>query len=74
MKEMKKVQQGMASMNIGGGLLQFITSLEHPSLTSQERKLSLTSISSSYLTTSLTNRIRTNVMSSLENNKKEHTV
>ena len=74
MKEMKKVQQGMTSLNIGGGLLQFITSLEHPSLTSQERKLSLTSISSSYLTSSLTNRIRTSVMSSLENNKNEHTV
>ncbi len=35
MKTMKEMNQQMASMNIGDGLLQFITSLQHPSLTSQ---------------------------------------
>jgi len=35
MKEMKKLNTQMASMNIGDGLLQFITSLQHPSFQSQ---------------------------------------
>ena len=74
MKEMKKMQQGMDSLSIGGGLLLFITSLQLPSLTSQDRKLSQTSISSSYLTSSLMNRIKQSVKSKQENFKNEHTV
>ena len=70
---MTEVQKEMDSLSIGGGLLQFITSLEHPSLTSQDKQLSLTSISSSYLTTSLTNKIKTSVKNKQENFKKEHT-
>ena len=35
MKTVKKINKQMASMNFGDGLLQFITSLQHPSLTSQ---------------------------------------
>ena len=35
MKEVKKMNQQMASMNIGDGLRQFITSLQHPSYQSQ---------------------------------------
>ena len=74
MKEMKKMQQGMDSLSIGGGLLQFITSLQLPSLTLQDRKLSQTSISSSYLTSWPMNKIRTKGMNKLENYKNEHTV
>ena len=74
MKEMKKLNQQMDSMSIGGGLLQFITSLQHPSLTSQDRRLSQTSISSSYLTSWPMNKIREKGMNKLENFKKEHTV
>ena len=73
MRVRKEVQKEMDSLNIGGGLLQFITSLEHPSLISQDRKLSLTSISSSYLTSWHTNKIRANVKSKLENYKNELT-
>jgi len=36
MKEMEKMNKQMASMSIGGGLLQFITSQVHPSFQSQE--------------------------------------
>ena len=35
MKTIKEMNKQMASMNIGDGLRRFITSLEHPSLTSQ---------------------------------------
>ena len=38
-KEMKSMMKGL-SVNIGDGLLQFITSLKHPSLASQEIKVS----------------------------------
>jgi len=34
-EKMKEMNQRMASMNIGGGLAQFITSLQHPSFQSQ---------------------------------------
>ena len=74
MEQMKKIQQGMDSLSIGGGLLQFIISQEVPSLTSQDRALSLISISSSYLTTWRMNRIKQREMSRLENNKNEHIV
>lgn len=42
MKAMKEMNQKMDSMNIGGGLLQFITSLQHPSFQSQEIEQYLT--------------------------------
>ena len=71
MEQMKKIQQGMDSLSIGGGLLQFIISQEVPSLTSQDRALSQISISSSYLTTWRMNRIKQREMSRLENNKNE---
>ena len=38
---MKETSSQMAFLNIGGGLLQFITSLQHPSFQSQEIKASL---------------------------------
>ena len=71
MTAMKQMNKQMDSMSIGAGLLQFITSLQHPSLTSQGNKLLQTSISSSYLTTWPLSKIRTIGMSRLENNKKE---
>ena len=40
MKEVKKINKQMASMNIGDGLLQFITSQVHPSYQSQEMTVS----------------------------------
>jgi len=67
MKEVEKMNKEMASVNTGDGLLRFITSLQHPSYQSVEKKVSWTAISSSYLTTSLMNRIRTNAMNRLEN-------
>ena len=74
MKEMKKLQQGMDSLNIGGGLLQFIISQEVPSLISQDKSLSLISISSSPLTTWRMNKIKEREKNRLENNKNEHIV
>jgi len=74
MKQMKNLQKGMDSLSIGGGLLQFITSLQHPSLTSQDRGLSLTSISSSYLTSWRMNKTNIKGRSRLENNRNEHIV
>lgn len=68
---MEKVQEEMDSLNIGAGLLQFITSLELPSLISQERKRSLISISSLYLTSWPLNRIRQREKNKLESYKKE---
>lgn len=41
MKVMKEMNKQMASMDIGAGLLQFITSLQHPSFQSQAIKASL---------------------------------
>ena len=64
--KIKEMNQQMTSMNIGGGLLRFITSLEHPSYQSEEKKASWNVISSSYLTSWLTNKTKTNVMNSLE--------
>ena len=40
MKTIKEMNKQMASMNIGDGLRLFITSLQHPSLTSQMMTLS----------------------------------
>ncbi len=74
MKAMKTMSQQMASLNIGGGLLLFITSLRLPSLTSQGRKLSLTSTLSSPSTSLLMSRINQKGMSRLENYKNEHIV
>lgn len=73
MEAMKEMNKQMDSMNIGGGLLQFITSLQHPSLTSQDNGQSQSSISSLYLTTWPLNRIRTIGMNRLESNKNELT-
>ncbi len=67
MTEVKKMNKEMASINIGDGLLRFITSLQHPSYQSMEKKVSWTAISSSYLTSSLMNKIRTKGMNNLEN-------
>lgn len=67
MEEVKKMNQQLALNSTGGGLLRFITSLQHPSYQSMEKKVSWTAISSSYLTTSLMNKIRTNAMNRLEN-------
>jgi len=67
----KQMNQQMASMNIGDGLARCIISLEHPSYLSVEKKASWSAISSSYLTSSLTNRIRTKEMNKLENKLKE---
>ncbi len=66
MTEIKKMNQQLASVNIGGGFLRFITSLEHPSYLSVEKVASWIAISSSYLTTWLMNKTKTNVMNSLE--------
>jgi hypothetical protein len=67
MMEVEKMNKEMASVNTGDGLLRFITSLQHPSYQSVEKKVSWTAISSSYLTTSLMNKIRTRGMNRLEN-------
>ena len=69
MMEVEKMNKQMALVNIGDGLLRFITSLQHPSYLSEEKEVSWTAISSSYLTTSLTNKIRTRGMSKHVNNK-----
>lgn len=71
MKVMKATQKDLDSVNIGDGLLQFITLAQHPSFQSQDRKLSQSSISSSVLTSWHMNKIRTKGLSKLENNKKE---
>ena len=68
---MKEIQKEIDFLTIGGGLLRFITSLEHPSLTSQDKGLSLTSISSSYLTSWPMSKIRQRGKSKLENYKNE---
>lgn len=68
---MKEMNHKMASMNIGDGLARFIISLEHPSYQSEEKKVSSTAISSSYLTSWHTNKIKQNMMKTLENNKNE---
>jgi hypothetical protein len=68
---MKMLNKQVDSLNIGAGLLQFITSLQHPSFQSQDRKVSQSSISSLYLTSWPMNKTRTKGLSKLENNKKE---
>ena len=73
MEMMKELNNQMDSMNIGAGLLQFITSLQHPSFQSQDRKQLQTSISSLYLTSWPMNKIKTPGRNRLENNKKEPT-
>ena len=70
MMEVEKMNKQMASVSTGDGLLRFITSLQHPSYQSMEKKVSWTAISSSYLTTSLMNKIRTKGMNRLENRQK----
>lgn len=67
MMEVEKMNKQMALVNTGDGLLRFITWLEHPSYLSEEKEASWTAISSSYLTSSLTNKIRTRGMNRLEN-------
>ena len=73
MKMMKELNQQMDTMSIGAGLLQFITSLQHPSYQSQGKKVSQSSISSLYLTSWPMNKIKTNNLNKLESNKKELT-
>ncbi len=67
MTEIKKMNEELRLLNIGGSLLRFITSLEHPFYQSVERVASWSVISSSYLTSSLMNKIRTIGMNRLEN-------
>ena len=67
MTEIKKMNQELDTMNIGGGLLRFITSLEHPFYQSEEKTASWSVISSSYLTTWPMNKIKTIGMNRLEN-------
>ena len=69
MTEIKKMNQELDTLNIGGGLLRFITSLEHPFYQSVEKVASWSVISSSYLTSSLMNKIRTTGMNKHVNNK-----
>tara|TARA_R110001632_G_scaffold11111_2_gene40398 strand:+ start:272 stop:1108 length:837 start_codon:yes stop_codon:yes gene_type:complete len=72
MKQMKELNKQMGSVNIGAGLLQFITYLQHPSFQSQDRKQSQSSISSLYLTSWPLNKIKTIGMNRLESNKKDN--
>ena len=69
MTEIKKMNKELHSMNIGGSLLRFITSLEHPFYQSVEKTASWSVISSSSLTSSLMNKIRTIGMNKGVNNK-----
>ena len=69
MTEIKKMNQELDTLNIGGGLLRFITSLEHPFYQSVGKVASWSVISSSYLTSSLMNKIRTIGMNKHVNNK-----
>ena len=71
MKMITEMNKQMDSLNIGAGLLRFITSQELPSYQSMEKKVSWTAISSSYLTSWLLNRIKPNEMNSLENKQNE---
>lgn len=73
MKMMKELNQQMDTMSIGAGLLQFITSLQHPSYQSQDKKVSQSSISSLYLTSWPMNKIKTTNLNKQESNKKELT-
>lgn len=71
MEMMEQMNKALASQNIGGGLLQFITSLQHPSFQSQGRKQSQSSISSLYLTSWPMNQIKPKWRNKEENKKKE---
>ena len=71
MMEMKKMNKQVDSMSIGVGLLQFITSLQHPSYQSQDKKVSQSSISSLSSTSWPMNKINQKWKSKQENNKKE---
>jgi len=68
---MKQMNQQMDSLNIGAGLLRFITSLEHPSYQSVEKKASWTAISSMFLTGWHTNKIKQIVTNNAVNRQKE---
>ena len=70
---MKEMNKQMGSMSFGGGLLQFITWLQHPSYHSQDRKVYLSSISSLSSTSWLLNKIKLKEMNRRENNKKKPT-
>ena len=65
--KIKEMNEQIALMNIGDGLARFITSLEHPSYLSVEKKAYLTAISSLYLTSWPMNKIKANAMNRLEN-------
>ena len=67
MTEIKKMNEELHSLNIGGSLLRFIISLEHPSYQSEEKTASWSVISSSYLTTWPMNKIKTIGMNKSEN-------
>ncbi len=69
MMEIKKMNKELHSMNIGGSLLRFITSLKHPFYQSVEKTASWSVISTSSLTSSLMNKIRTIGMNEDVNNK-----
>lgn len=71
MEMMKQLNQQMATVAIGDGLLQFITLLQHPSYQSQDKKQLQSSISSLYLTSWPMNKINQRGRSKLLNNKKE---
>jgi len=71
MEKMREMNQQMDSLNIGAGLLQFITLHQLPSYQSQDKSQSLISISSLSTTGWLMNKINPKGMKKLENNKKE---
>ena len=70
-QKMKELNRQMDSVSIGAGLLQFITSLQHPSYQSQGSKVYQSSISSLYLTTWHLSKIKQRGMNNLENKQKE---
>lgn len=68
---MKQMNKQMDSLNIGAGLLHFITLLEHPSYQSVEKKASWNAISSMYLTGWHLNKIKQLATNNLENKQNE---
>ena len=68
---MKQMNQQMDSLNIGAGLLRFITSLEHPSYQSVEKTASWNAISSMFLTGWHMNKIKEIAMNNVENKQNE---
>ena len=71
MEKMREMNQQMDSLNIGAGLLQFITLHQLPSFQSQDKSQSLISISSLSSTGWLMNKINPKGKLNLESNKKE---